>query len=280
MPNKLNQKEKALQLHQLHQTNQLLVLPNIWDVLGAKLLESIGYQAIATASAAIAFTNGYHDGEKIPFADLLFILKRIAGRVNVPVTADIESGYARNELQLEKNMALLIETGIAGINLEDTNHTTNQLYTISEQCSRISAIRKVSERIGIPLFINARTDVFLHENTFPTPISKFEELINRGQAYKAAGADCFYPIALKEKDTIQTLVTQLDIPINILALPGIPDLKTLHKMGVVRVSLGPSYLKIAIKAMKTLALDLKNDTGLLTVTQNEITSDYLKTLIE
>ena len=119
--NRSTQAEKAKQLHQLHHSGKLLILPNIWDVLGAKLLEDLGYEAIATASAAVAYSNGYNDGENIPFSEVLHILQRIAGSVNVPVTADIESGFAANDNELEKNMRQLIETGIVGINVEDTD---------------------------------------------------------------------------------------------------------------------------------------------------------------
>ncbi len=279
MSNIDKQKNKALQLHKLHQGNQLIVLPNIWDVLGAKLLEDIGYPAIATASASIAYTNGHLDGEKIPFSDLLNILTNITRSVNVPVTADIECGYADNNIQLQKNIKLLLKTGIAGINIEDTNHKAANLYTTDAQCERIKLIRAVSDEMEIPLFINARADVLLYDEKFPTPASRYDELLKRGLAYKEAGANCFFPIALKQKESIQKLVTQLKMPINILTLSGIPDLKTLKEIGVVRVSLGPSFLKTAIKAMKTLAIELNSLKGLSTITENEITSDYLKTLI-
>src|SRR6476646_4705045 len=116
MSERLSQQEKAKLFYTLHHSKDLLVLPNIWDCLGAMLLESLGYPAIATASFAVAVTNGYKDGENIPFGDLLAILKKIAAGVNVPVTADIESGFAQGEEQLKKNIRKLIETGVAGIN--------------------------------------------------------------------------------------------------------------------------------------------------------------------
>lgn len=279
MNNKFNQKEKALQLYQLHHANKPLILPNIWDVLGAKLLESIEYPAIATASASIAYTNGYLDGEKIPFSDLLSILSRISNTVNIPVTADIESGYSVDETRLQENIKLLIKTGIVGINIEDTNHKTKTIFSIECQCERIKLIRAISDQLDIPLFINARADVLLYDKDFPTADSKHEELLKRGLAYKEAGANCFFPIALREKEDIQSLVTQLKMPINILTLPGIPDLKVLKEIGVARVSLGPSFLKTAIKAMKSLAIDLKNAEGLSAITENEISSDYLKSLV-
>lgn len=275
----ISQKEKAERFRELHHTGKMLVLPNIWDTLGALLLESLEYPAVATASAAVAFANGYNDGENIPFNDLLILLKKITGSVNVPVTADIESGYADKDSKLQENIKLLIKTGIVGINIEDTDKKTNKLYPAEIQCNRIRLIKKVAEEMGIPFFVNARTDIFLHGKIFSTPESKFEEIVKRGVAYKEAGADCFFPIALKQQEDIQRLITQLNMPINILTIPGIPDLKTLSKMGVARVSLGPSFLKIAIKAMKNLALQLKDYEGLWAITENEITTDYLKNLV-
>ncbi len=274
------QKEKAQQFHALHHTGKLLVLPNIWDPLGAVLLESLSFPAIATASAAIAFTNGYNDGEHIPFDDMLNTIGKIVASVHIPVTADIESGYAGNDTELEKNITRLIEKGIAGINLEDTDNRTNALFPADVQCNRIRLIKKVAAIMDVPLFINARTDVLLHGKEFTTPESKTDEIQKRGWLYKEAGADGFFPIGLKQAEAIHQLVSELKMPVNILTIPGIPDLQALENMGVARVSLGPSFLKIAIKAMKNLALQLKDQQGLSSITENEITTDYLKTLIK
>src|SRR5215470_7542584 len=123
----LNQRQKAEQFRDLHHSGKLLVLPNIWDPLGALLLESLGFRAVATASASVAFSNGYDDGENIPFSLLLTLLKRIAGCVNIPVSADVESGFATDEVGLRNNLRQLIETGIVGINIEDTDKKTNSL---------------------------------------------------------------------------------------------------------------------------------------------------------
>jgi len=273
------QKEKAELFHNLHHNGRMLVLPNIWDPLGALLMKSLNYPAIATASASVAYTNGYNDGEKIPFPELLTILKKITTSVDVPVTADIESGYAANNNQLFENIKLLLDTGIAGINFEDTNMKTNNLQSIEDQCNKIRLIRKASDESGIPLFINARTDVFLYPNNYPTLDEQTEELLKRGFAYKEAGADGFFPVLLKEEEVIIKLITQLKMPVNIVTVPGIPDLKTLSNIGVARVSLGPSLLKIAIRSMKELAIQLKDHKGLSLITENEITSDYLKTLV-
>jgi 2-methylisocitrate lyase-like PEP mutase family enzyme len=275
----MNQKEKAERFRELHHNGKMLVLPNIWDPLGAMLLENLEYPAIATASASISYSNGLNDGENLSFSELLIQLKKITNCVSVPVTADIENGYADSDNQLAENIKLLLDAGIVGINIEDTDHKLNELVSIEEHCHKIQLIKKTADKIGIPLFINARTDVYVHSKKFASEQIVYEEALKRGKAYHQAGADCFYPITLTKEEEIKKLVDQLDLPINILTNPGIPDLKTLSKIGVARVSLGPSFLKIAIRAMKELAIQLKNYEGLTSITGNEITSDYLKMLV-
>jgi 2-methylisocitrate lyase-like PEP mutase family enzyme len=277
--NKFTQQEKAKQLYDLHHSGKLLILPNIWDVLGAKLLEDIGYSAIATASAAVAYSNGYNDGENISFIEVLHILKRIAGSVNVPVTADIESGYAADETELEKNIHQLIETGIVGINIEDTDKQTKTLLPSAIQCEKIKLIKKIALEKNAPLFINARTDTFVHEKSFASPQQQLDETIKRGTAYKAAGADCFYPILIHNQQHIQTIVEAVNMPVNILMMPEIPPFDVLHQIGVTRISLGPGFLKYAVKAMKDLAIKLQHHEGMTDVTGNDITSDYLNRLV-
>jgi 2-methylisocitrate lyase-like PEP mutase family enzyme len=275
----VTQKEKAVLFHELHHNGELLILPNIWDPLGALLLESLGYKAVATASASIAYSNGYYDGENIPFADVLATCRRIVKSVNAPVTADIESGYADSEAQLHDNILQLLDTGVVGINIEDTNAGTHSLNALEVQCRKISLIRKIADAKGIPLFINARTDVYIHSNLFGTPEEKLQETLKRGEAYKDAGADGFYPILMNQPGDIEQVVKQIQLPVNVLTIPGIPGLDTLHSMGVARLSLGPSFLKVAIRAMKHAAEALKSHQGLESIINNEVTSDYLKVLI-
>lgn len=275
----LTQLQKAKQFYDLHHAGRLLILPNIWDCLGANLLESLHYPAIATASASVAFTNGYDDGQQISFDSILELLKRIVSSVNIPVSADIESGFADNDLQLKENIKRLLGTGIVGINIEDTDKETNSILPIEVQCEKIKLVKKVSEEAGIPLFINARADVYLRGKEFDTPESKFEEALKRGRAYKAAGADCFYPLGMTRLQDIKRMVEQLQMPVNVITIPGIPELNVLNEIGVARVSLGPSFLKIAIRAMKNLALKLQNFEGLSDITGNEITSAYVKDLV-
>ena len=274
----MDQQTKASLFYELHHNGSMLVLPNIWDPLGAMLLESIGYPAIATASAAIAYTNGYDDGEHIPFDEVLKRLNKITGSVNVPVTADFESGYSNTNSGLRENIKSLIKTGIVGINIEDSDKQNGMLIPVDLQCERINLIREVANESGIRLFINARTDVYINGKGYDDN-AKLSETIKRGKAYMEAGADCLFPIAVKQINHIKELTSNLAVPINILAIPGVPDLKTLKESGVSRVSLGPGFLKIAIKAMKNIAERLINFEGMDEISTNDITSDYLKNLV-
>jgi 2-methylisocitrate lyase-like PEP mutase family enzyme len=250
--------EKADVFKKLHYSEDLLVLPNIWDVAGATLLEETGYRAVATASAAIARANGYRDGENIPFDLVLSILSQIVKAVGVPVTADIESGYASDAATLKTNIRKLIETGIAGINMEDSDPRTRRLLSIEAQAERIRLIRRVAEREGVRLFINARTDVYLLHSDLQSE-TLLEQTIERGKAYVDAGADAIYPILVKDEVSIATLVEELSVPVNILATIGVPDIQVLRKLGVARVSFGPNFQKAVLLAMKKLLSDVKSE---------------------
>ena len=269
---------KANLFTQLHHNGRLLILPNIWDPLGALLLESLGYPAVATASAAIAFSNGYPDGENIPFHDLLFILQKIVRCVKVPVTADIESGYAENKVLLKENIKKLIDVGIVGINLEDSAPGANVIIPVEAQCEKISLIKETAIAMGSALFINARTDVYLKENSL-SENEKRSATIQRGKAYKEAGADGFYPISLKNKEDIEAIIQEVSLPVNLLLLPGIPGFDTLKTMGVSRLSLGPGFLKTSVNALKNVAEKLLQDEGMYVLAKNPVTTDYLKNLI-
>lgn len=274
-----SQQEKARLLKQLHNGGDMLILPNIWEPLGASLLEHTGFRAVATGSASVAFCNGYDDGEHIPFSNLMHILKSITGAVSVPVTADIESGYASDNNQLEEKMKELIHTGIVGINFEDTDKVSNKLIPVEIQCEKIRLIRRVASDMNIPLFINARADVYFRSEASRLEEEKLEEVLFRGKAYISAGADCLFPIGLRNKDSIQKLVSQFPHPVNIMAMPGVPDLKTLKAIGVARVSLGPGFLAVAINAMKETATKLKSLEGLNEVTNNPVNMDFMRKLI-
>jgi 2-methylisocitrate lyase-like PEP mutase family enzyme len=271
--------EKAAHFKQLHHGENLLLLPNIWDPIGAALLEQLGYPAVATASASMAYTNGYHDGEQMPFDQLLVLLKRITSSVNIPVSADVEHGYSTHPADLRENIKRLLDTGIAGINFEDSRPGFPGLVPMEVQSDLIHTIRRTADEQGIPLFINARTDVFLQAGHTPDQRSGVEETIRRGCAFQEAGADGFYPILLRHQEALEQVAQAVSLPINLFAMSGIPEQKQLTVCGVARLSLGPGFLKIALKAMRDLAIELQQGSGLEAVLTNDLSSDFVKSLI-
>ncbi|MEO9022306.1 MAG: isocitrate lyase/phosphoenolpyruvate mutase family protein [Ginsengibacter sp.] len=269
--------EKGKALFDLHHNGKLLVLPNVWDSLSASIIEKSGYPAVATSSSATALSNGYPDGEKLPFTQLLSVLRNITERVEVPVTADVESAYANNNTTLVENIKRLISTGIAGINFEDSYPGKESLISAYEQCERISLIKKTSSEMGMPLFINARIDLYIKGGSLSQE-EKLSQTIERGKAYKEAGADCLFPIFLKDKEDIQTIIKEVKLPVNILLVQDIPDFNGLREAGVARLSLGGNFIKIAINALKNTAEKLLRLDEADDITHTPISSDYTKSL--
>ncbi|MEM7033722.1 MAG: isocitrate lyase/phosphoenolpyruvate mutase family protein, partial [Chloroflexota bacterium] len=232
------QSAKAQAFLALHKSDDLLILPNIWNPIGAKALETNGYPAIATASAAIAESLGYEDGENIKLKTLLEILLRISKSVKVPVTADIESGYADTIDDLKEAILAVIDTGVVGINIEDSLRNSEPLRSVTEQCDRISAIREISATRGLHLVINARVDSFI-SGDFQSDHERIEDAIMRANLYTEAGADCIYPIGPGDSETLTVLREQISSPLNVLASPNALSLTDLHSLGINRVSFGP-----------------------------------------
>lgn len=270
--------EKENFFQQLHHNEKLLILPNVWDVIGAALLERIGYPAVATSSSAIALSNGYRDGERLPFDELLKILTRISAGVNIPVSADVETAYASNPVELRENIKKLVDTGIAGINYEDSKHNGNGLISIEEQCENIEIIRNTAEGAGSALFINARIDVYIKANHLSDD-EKLTEAVKRGKAYRDSGADGLYPIILKNKNHIEELVKETGLPVNITMIQGIPGFEVLKELGVKRISLASGFLKASVYALKNIAELLLKEEGMNVFFQNMVSSDYLNGLI-
>jgi 2-methylisocitrate lyase-like PEP mutase family enzyme len=183
-----SQPEKALRLLSLHTSGEMLVLPNVWDPIGARILEKMAYSAVATASAAVAASLGYQDGQMIRRTTLIDLIGRIARSVQVPVTADIEAGYGNTLSELEETVHLVIESGVVGVNIEDSLKDDGVLRPIDEQCQRICKLRQVADSREVHLVINARVDSFLLSAY--TRQQSVQEAVDRARAYTAAGADC------------------------------------------------------------------------------------------
>src|SRR5580658_10462967 len=248
------QAEKAEKLRKLHHGPRILALPNAWDVVSARILEEVGHPAIATSSAAVAFSLGYPDGQHISRGEMLDAVARIARAVNVPVTADLESGYGKTPEEIADFTKAMVAAGAVGLNLEDvTGDDESSHVELGLQVKNIRAIRETSAALGVPLVINARTDTYL------MPIgpagTRFERTVGRLRAYREAGADCLFVPGLTDREIIEKLVKALGAPLNILASQGCPSLDELEKMGVARVSAGSSAMRAAMGAFKRVAKD-------------------------
>jgi 2-methylisocitrate lyase-like PEP mutase family enzyme len=222
--------EQFLSLHR----GPLLLLPNAWDALSAKVLEETGFKAVATTSAGVAWSLGYADGEKIPWHEMLAAVERIVSAVRVPVTADVEGGFSSTTPDLIHRTEEIIRAGACGINLEDGLGHGASLRSIDDASERIAAVRRTATKLGVPLVINARTDTYLRAGSNDPAI--FDETLARCQAYAAAGADCVYPLGLIDLPQISKLVAALKQPVNIIGRRGTPSLADLQAAGVARVS--------------------------------------------
>lgn len=251
--------EKANIFHQLHNAKTPLILVNIWDAGSAKAIQQSGAKAIATSSWSVAAANGYEDGENIPFFTILNNINRITNAVNLPVTIDIEAGYSSSPQGIKAVIKEIINAGIVGINLEDQIINGSELYSINEQCSRIAAAREAAEENSMPLFINARTDMFLKINPQDHTESHLSQAIERAIAYKKTRANGFFVPGLKDINLIQKLCEISPLPVNIMILPDMPAINELTKLGVARISYGPSPYNIVMQGLQAFANNALGD---------------------
>jgi 2-methylisocitrate lyase-like PEP mutase family enzyme len=284
----LTPSQKASRLLELHHGPQPLVLINAWDAASAAMVEHCGLPAIATSSAAMANALGFPDGQYLPWAQMLEAVARVCRAVKVPVTADIESGFAANVTALETSITQIIQAGAVGVNLEDVMPATpslqsadpknadpvrhgSPLFPLPEQIARIQAARRAAQAAGIHLVINARTDAYWQAGI--EPAEAMRNTLERGKAYLQAGADCIFIPGMRNPDHIKTVIDYLranppsvdPLPadrlsiehgepvINILAGPGVPSIPELAKLGVKRVSYGSGPHRAAMGLLRRMA---------------------------
>jgi 2-methylisocitrate lyase-like PEP mutase family enzyme len=241
---------RATALLELHHTGDTLVLPNVWDAWSARAVAEVGFAALSIGSHPLADSRGQGDKEDMSLADALDGVRRICGAVpDVPVTADLESGYDTPAAELVERM---LEAGAVGLNIEDTVHSEGRMRSSAEHADYIGAIRQACDAAGVDVVINARTDVFLKpEGTFDDPVA---EAIGRLRACEEAGARCVYPVGGVGADVLEILLSELSGPLNVIANPrsgaAAGSLEELRAMGVHRVTFGP-------KLQQELAPDLQ-----------------------
>lgn len=250
----MDQRAKAELFRTLHLDPDILVLPNAWDAISARIVEAEGFPAAATGSAGVAAVLGYPDGQRIPRKEMMFMLARMAAAVNVPLTADVEAGYgdpAGTALEV-------IAAGAVGMNFEDM--VDHQLVPLEDQLNKIRAV-KAAETTGVPLVLNARTDIFLAQHGDES--TRFNRTVERLNAFYDAGADCLFAPGVADAATIERLVKALKGPLNILASIGTPSISELKRLGVKRLSLGSGTQRVVLGALQRFARQIR-DEGTLT----------------
>ncbi len=234
----MTQVERAIAFAALHVKGNPIVLYNIWDSGSARAIAGAGAAALATGSAPVAMAQGFADGEQTPLQWVYGITSQIVANVDVPLSVDFEGAYARAPGTITKNVIGLIKAGAIGVNFEDQIIGGTGLYDIEEQITRIRAVRAAADATGIPLFINARTDIFLKETDQSKHGALLEKAIARAKAFKDAGADCFFAPLLNDLGLIEQLCNAVDLPVNILKKTDEHTSDVLGPLGVARISYG------------------------------------------
>lgn len=235
-----------------HHAASPLVLPNVWDAATARIVEAAGFPFVATSSHAIAGVLGGRDDDSADPDVVFSFLARIARSVSVPVTADVERGYRLAPAELVDR---LLEAGIVGCNLEDTDHHGDGvLVDAVVQASFLAEVRAAAHAAGVHLVINARVDTVIRE--VGDQPAQLAEAIRRGRRYLSAGADCIYPIGLADPDAIRELTAALPGPINILARAGGASVSELADLGVRRISFGGGLHRLVLDRFRELVAEL------------------------
>ena len=251
----MNQPERARYFRQLHDRRPL-ILPNAWDAGSARVIEAAGAAAIATTSAGISWCFGHADGQKLGREEMIRAVLNIVEAVDIPVTADIESGYGNgSSADVVEIVKALISIGVAGINIEDSPGRDGQaLLSPEEHAERIRVARETAVAAGGDLVINARTDIYLF--AVGEPEARLEAVAKRAMLYRSCGADCVFVPGVIDFGTIAELLKAAEGPLNIMAMPGAPSAKQLGEMGVARVSVGPWIAQAALATAQRAAREL------------------------
>jgi len=241
---------RAATFHGLHDhPSRPLVLVNVWDAASARLVEDAGATAIATTSAGVAWSRGRPDGNTLTRAEAMDAVARIVASVSVPVTVDIESGYADDADGVARTVDAVLEAGGVGINIEDGRLHPEAL------ADRIGAARRAADRAGVRLFVNARTDVHLAGLVDPERL--LAETLERARRYRGAGADGVFVPGVRDAETIRALVESIDGPVNVMAGPGSPTVAELARLGVARISLGSAVAQAAYAVVRQATAELR-----------------------
>jgi 2-methylisocitrate lyase-like PEP mutase family enzyme len=235
----------------LHHKGSPLLLANVWDVGSAKLIASLGFDALATTSSGHAGTLGRHDG-KVNREETLTHARLLVGATSLPVSADLENGFADSPEEVAETIRLAGETGLAGASIEDfTGDPNDPIYPRDLAVARIEAAAKVAQHVGIVL--TARCENHIRDR------HDFDDTLDRLRAYEAAGAHVVYAPGLADLDDIRKVTRSVDVPVNVLALPNGPNVAELASAGVARISVGSAFFNVAMNALAQAAREWRDE---------------------
>lgn len=247
---------KAQQFRGLHTSETIVRLPNCWDAASARILQDLGAPAVATTSAAVAWSLGLPDGDALDRSTAVTALRHIVNAVSVPVSADIESGYGRTPGEVAATVLAVVDAGAVGVNIEDVHpDDPSRLRGISENAERLAAARSAAEESDVDLFINARIDTYLRQSAPGTPAdtSRYDDTVLRARAYVEAGANGVFVPGAVDSATIKGLADAIDAPLNIMLTDGCPMPDELEALGVARVTVGEGFAATAYSAARRSA---------------------------
>lgn len=251
---------RATAFRAMHRPGNPVVLYNIWDAGSAAALRDAGATALATGSWPMAAAQGYPDGQQMPFKAVLTAVARITATVDLPVTVDFEGGHATEPNDIAANLIRLVDVGAIGVNFEDQVIGGTGLYDIDMQARRITAIRAAATAQGLPLVINARTDMFLKAASASDHAALLHQALARATAFAKAGADSIFVPGLSDLVLIGAFCANSPLPVNVLATDPHAPLQPLHDAGVGRISFGPHPYRRMMKALQADFLALNQPT--------------------
>ncbi|MFD3835790.1 isocitrate lyase/phosphoenolpyruvate mutase family protein [Streptomyces sp. NPDC058642] len=252
MTNQTSLRDRALAFHALHVPGRPLVLPNAWDTASARVVEDAGAAAVATTSAGLAWALGAADGDRVERERVLGVVADIVAAVGVPVSADVESGYAEDPAGVAATVRAVLAAGAVGVNIEDAlyGEGAGPLRDVAAQAERIAAAREAADAEDVPLFVNARIDTFLRG------AGDVDLTLERAAAFRAAGADGIFVPGAVDPGTVKLLVDGIDGPLNVMVGPGAPPVAELAALGVARVSAGSGIAQAALALVHRAAREL------------------------
>ncbi|MBK8109825.1 MAG: isocitrate lyase/phosphoenolpyruvate mutase family protein [Saprospiraceae bacterium] len=240
---------------QFHQQDRPLLIGNVWNVQSVRVFEKIGFQALATSSAAMAHALGYEDGQQLPFSELIYLINRIVKCTHLPLSVDLESGYGETSEEIIENIRVLHKMGVVGINLEDSK-VENGERKLLDGISFSILLKKITSSLkneNINVFVNVRCDAFLipHDKALTMAIKRID-------LYEKAGADGIFLPGIISDDDIRAVVSSTQLPINVMCMPALPDFKVLTRLGVKRISMGNWVHDKIYETMEKIVDQIKN----------------------